>query len=115
MVGGRLQSPETESGRSEGGFSPLKPASTDPIEALTEYGEIRICRQVFGQNTLDFYEILVGFGGDITESSELTARSSGNLTGSSEISPDPVRSPPDRPMDTPNQTKFILFFCFFVF
>ena len=113
MVGGGLQSPETDSGGSEGGFSPLKPASTDPTEALTEYGEIRIWRQVFGQNTLDFYEIWVGFGGDITESSKITARSGGNLTRSSEISLDPVRSPPDRPMDTPNQTKFILFF--FVF
>ena len=33
--------------------------------------------------------------GDVTESSEISAGSGGNLTGSSEISPDPVRSPPD--------------------
>ena len=33
--------------------------------------------------------------GDVTESSEISARSGGNLTGSSKISPDPVRSPPD--------------------
>ena len=33
--------------------------------------------------------------GDVTESSEISARSGGNLTGSSEISPDSVRSPPD--------------------
>ena len=67
MVGGGLQSPKTESGGSDGGFSPLKPASTDPIEALTKFGEIRISRRVFGQNTFDFYEIW----GDVTESSEI--------------------------------------------
>ena len=32
--------------------------------------------------------------GDVIESREILARSSGNLTGFSEISPDPVRSPP---------------------
>ena len=62
MVGGGLQSPKTESGGSDGGFFPLKPASTDPTEALTKSGEIRISRRVFSQNTLDFYEIWVGFG-----------------------------------------------------
>ena len=89
MVGDGLQSPETESGGSDDGFFPLKPASIDPTGALTKFGEIRISRQVFGQNTLDFYEIW----GDVTKSREISARSSGNLTGSSEISPDPVRSP----------------------
>ena len=77
MVGDGLQSPETESGGSDDGFFPLKPASIDPTGA-------------FGQNTLDFYEIW----GDVTKSREISARSSGNLTGSSEISPDPVRSLP---------------------
>ena len=33
--------------------------------------------------------------GDVTESSEISARSGGNLIGSSKISPAPVRSPPD--------------------
>uniref|UniRef100_A0A7N2MCT5 Trichome birefringence-like N-terminal domain-containing protein n=1 Tax=Quercus lobata TaxID=97700 RepID=A0A7N2MCT5_QUELO len=33
--------------------------------------------------------------GDITESSEISARSGGNVTGSSKISPDPVRPPSD--------------------
>ena len=91
MVGGGLQSPKTESGGSDGGFFPLKPASTDPTEALTKSDEIRISRRVFSQNTLDFYEIW----GDVVESSEISARSGGNLIGSSEISPDPVRSPSD--------------------
>ena len=74
MVGGGLQSPKTEFGESDGGFFPLKPASTNPTEALTKFGEIRISRRVFGQNTLDLYEIWVGFG---------------------EMSPNLVRSQPD--------------------
>ena len=87
MVGGGLQSPETESGGSDGGFSPLKPTSTDPTGALTKFGEIRISRQVFGQNTLDFYEIWVGFG----EMSPNLGRSQPDLVA---ISPDLARSPP---------------------
>ena len=61
MVGGGLQSPKTESSGLDGGFSPLKPASIDPTGALTKSGEIRIFRRVFGQNSLDFYEIWVEF------------------------------------------------------
>ena len=91
MVGDGLQSPEIESGGSDDGFFPLKPASIDPTGALTKFGEIRISRQVFGQNTLDFYEIW----GDVTKSREISARSSGNLTGSGEISLNPMRFPLD--------------------
>ena len=61
MVGGGLQSLETESSGLDGGFSPLKPASIDPTRALTKSGKIRIFRRVFGKNTLDFYEIWVEF------------------------------------------------------
>ena len=85
MVGSRLQSPETESGGSDGGFSLLKLAPTDPTGTLTKSGEIRISRRVFGQNTLDFYEIWVGFG----EMSPNLVRSQPDLV---EISPDLARS-----------------------
>ena len=61
QVGSGLQNPETDSGESVGGFSALKPASTDPTRALLKSGDTKIFRRVFGQNTLDFYEICVKF------------------------------------------------------
>ena len=85
MVCSRLQSLEIEFGGSDGGFSLLKPASIDPNGALTKSSEIRISRLVFGQNTLDFYEIWVGFG----EMSPNLMRSQPDLV---EISQDLVRS-----------------------
>ena len=76
-----MQSLETESSVLDGRFSPLKPASIDQTGALTKSGEIRIFRRVFGQNTLDFYEILVKFW----EMSPNLVRSQPGLV---EISPD---------------------------
>ena len=85
MVSGRLQSLETKSSRSDGGFSPLKPASTNPTGALTKSDKIRISQRVFGQNTLDFYEIWFGF----REMSPNLVRSQPDLV---EISSDLARS-----------------------
>ena len=87
-VGSGLQNPKTDSDGSVGGFSPLKPASTDPTRALPKSDETQIFRQVFGQNTLDFYEIYVGFG----EISPNLVRSQPDLV---EISPNLAQSPPD--------------------
>ena len=84
MVGSGLQSPETESDKSDGEYFLLKPASVDLTGALPKSSEIRIFRQVFGQNTLDCYEILVGFG---------------------EISPNLVRSQPDLVEISPNLAR----------
>ena len=70
---------------SDGGFFPLKPTSTDSTGALTKSSKIRISRRVFGQNTLEFYEIWAGFG----EMSPNLVRSQLDLV---EISPDLARS-----------------------
>ena len=65
--------------------SPIKPASTDPTGVFTKSGETRIFRRVFDQNTVDFYEISVGFG----KMSPNLGRSQLDLV---EISPDLARS-----------------------
>ena len=95
MGRGWLQNLETNSGRSVGGFSPLKCASTNSMGTLQKSGETRIFWQVLGQIYFRFLWDLCQILGDITESSEISARTGENLTGSSEISPNPVRSPLD--------------------
>ena len=85
MVGGGLQIPEIDSSGLVGGFFLLKPASADLTGALPKSSKIRIFRRVFGQNTLDCSEILVGFG----EISQNLVRSQPDLV---EISPDLARS-----------------------
>ena len=92
---GWLQNLETNSDRSVGGFSPLKPASTNSTGTLPKSGETRIFRQAFGQIYFRFLWDLCQIWGDITKSSEISARTGENLNESSEISPNPVRSPLD--------------------
>ena len=49
--------------------------------------------------------------GDLIKSSEISAKSSENLTGSSEISPDLVRSPLDLVRFRLNYTVLAVFLC----
>ena len=80
-VGWRVLSSKTRLNRPDRSLNEIRRNKNFPASFWSEY--------------LRFLWDLGRIWGDVTESSEISARSGGNLTGSSEISPDPVRSPPD--------------------
>ena len=80
-VGWRVLSSKTRLNRPDRSLNEIRRNKNFPASFLSEY--------------LKFLWDLGRIWGDVTESSEISARSGGNLTGSSKISPDPVRSSPD--------------------
>ena len=80
MVGGGLWSLKTESSGSIGGFSPLKPALTDPTGGLQKIQQCKLFSTSFLSNYLRsneiyarFREISTRFGRNLTKSSEISA------------------------------------------
>ena len=91
-------------------FSPLKLASTDPTRKLIKIWQSKLFLVSFCQNTSNPTRFMPDLGRS-HQSSEISSKSCGNLTGSSEILPYPVRSSPDLARFFLNCTILAGFFC----